>query len=459
MTSVLCEKPAAFIDEAKIEELLEDAKNYQSRRVRAALAKARELKGLDALEIAALMEVDDPVLLEELFAIARWVKQEIYGNRLVLFAPLCISNLCNSECICCPSHTRKTALKRNALMQEEIANEVKALIDQGHKRVLLMAGESSSKEEFNYILRAIDTIYRTKSVRGEIRRVNVNMAPLALEQFKELKAANIGAYQFFQETYHRQTHADLQSGGAKRDFNWRLSAMDRAMAAGIENVGIGVLFGLYDWKFELLALLQHVRHLEEKFGAGPHTITVSRLEPLPGPETACRPPHMLTDADFKKIIAILRLAVPYTGIIMPTPENIETRRATFALGVSQIFPGRRCNRDGYEHSANGRYSLDEIVRDITSLGYTPSLCTACHRLRRTGADFMDFAKRGLIKHHCEANALSSCMEYLLDYATPETRQMGEKLLDHSLKFMEPSIGKIASGLVTRVRANQRDVFV
>ena len=475
MTTTLCEpretreKPATFIDEAEIGEILEESRNYRSRRVRDALAKARELKGLDAREIAALMEVDDPVLLDELFAIARWVKEEIYGNRLVLFAPLYISNLCKNECLYCAFRSKNTELKRKVMTQEEIANEVKILIQQGHKRLLLVAGESYPKEGFNYILRAIDTIYRTKVGRGEIRRANVNIAPPTLDEFKQLKEAKIGTYQCFQETYHRETYAAMHVSGTKRNYDWRINVFDRAMEAGIDDVGIGVLLGLYNWKFEMLAMHQHIRHLEEKFGCGPHTISVPRMEPAVGSAMAFHPPHAVSDLDFKKIVAILRLAVPYTGIIMSTRENADTRRATFALGVSQISAGSRCNPGGYADSANGHdserfqlgdhRSLDEVVRDVASLGYTPSFCTACYRLGRTGADFMDLAKPGLIKEHCSPNALSSCTEYLLDYATPETRQLGEKHVNHDLKFMEPSVGHIARDLVTRVRANQRDVFV
>jgi 2-iminoacetate synthase len=360
-------------------------------------------------------------------------------------------------------------LKRRALTQDEIAAEVKTLIDQGHKRLLLVAGESYPKEGFNYILRAIDTIYRTKSGHGEIRRVNVNIAPLTVEQFGDLKEAGIGTFQLFQETYHRETYAAVHTAGPKRDYDWRVTAFDRAMEAGIDDVGIGVLFGLYNWKFEMLAMHQHIRHLEEKFGVGPHTISVPRIEPAVGSSLAGHPPHAVSDTDFKKIVAILRLAVPYTGIIMSTRENADTRRATFQLGVSQISAGSRCNPGGYTDAANGHdaeqfqlgdhRSLDEVVRDVASLGYTPSFCTACYRLGRTGADFMDLAKPGLIKQHCAPNALSSCTEYLMDYATGETRQIGEKLVNHNLRSMEPWVGNIASGLVTKVRANQRDVYV
>jgi 2-iminoacetate synthase len=469
MTTTLHEKPATFINEAKIAETLAAARRSDAGRVREVLAKARQMDGLNADEVAVLMEIQDATLLEEMFAAARFVKDEIYGNRLVLFAPLYVANLCKNECSYCAFRAGNTELKRRTLTQDEIATDVKILINQGHKRLLLVSGEEYPKEGFNYVLKAIDTIYATKSGRGEIRRVNVNIAPLTVEQFKQLKEAGIGTYQLFQETYHRETYAKVHTAGAKKNYDWRVNVMDRAMEAGIDDVGIGVLFGLYDWKFEMLAMQQHIHHLEEKFGVGPHTISVPRIEPAVGSTLAERPPHAVSDADFKKIVAILRLAVPYTGIIMSTRENADTRRATFQLGVSQISAGSRCNPGGYAELGDGHdaeqfqlgdhRSLDEVVRDVASLGYTPSFCTACYRLGRTGADFMDLAKPGLIKEHCSPNALSSCMEYLMGYASSETKAAGEKLVDHELKTMPGSIGETANELVGRVRKNERDVFV
>jgi len=462
-------KPVTFINEAKIAKTLAAARRSDAGRVREVLSKARQMDGLDADDVAVLMEIQDAMLLEEIFAAARFVKDEIYGNRLVLFAPLYIANLCKNECSYCAFRAGNTELKRRTLTQDEIAAEVKILIDQGQKRLLLVSGEEYPEEGFNYVLKAIDTIYKTKSGRGEIRRVNVNIAPLTVDQFKQLKEAGIGTYQLFQETYHRETYAKTHTAGAKKNFDWRATVMDRAMEAGIDDVGIGVLFGLYDWKFEMLAMQQHIRHLEEKFGVGPHTISVPRIEPAVGSPTASRPPHAVSDADFKKIVAILRLAVPYTGIIMSTRENAGTRRATFQLGVSQISAGSRCNPGGYAELGNGHdaeqfqlgdhRSLDEVVRDVASLGYTPSFCTACYRLGRTGADFMDLAKPGLIKEHCSPNALSSCMEYLMGYASPDTKRAGEKLVNRELATMPGAVGKTANELVSRVRRNERDVFV
>jgi 2-iminoacetate synthase len=470
MNATLCKLAASFIDEARIAETLNAARNPDSVRVREVLSKARLMEGLDAGEVAVLMELEDPALLAEMFAAARQVKNEIYGNRLVLFAPLYISNLCKNECVYCAFRARNKELIRRTLTEEEIANETRTLIDQGHKRLLLVAGESYPTEQgFGYVLKAIETIYATRSGRGEIRRVNVNIAPLTVAGFKQLKAAKIGTYQLFQETYHRGTYEAVHLSGQKRDFDWRVTAFDRAMDAGIDDVGIGVLFGLYDWKFEMLAMQQHIHHLEETFGVGPHTISVPRMEPAVGSKMAYRPPHSVSDADFKKIVAILRLAVPYTGIIMSTRENADTRRATFELGVSQISAGSRCNPGGYAELGDGHNaeqfqlgdhrSLDEVVRDVASLGYTPSFCTACYRLGRTGADFMDLAKPGLIKHHCGPNALSSCTEYLLDYATPETRRIGVKLVEHELRTLENSVQTIAKRLVREVQADKRDVYV
>ncbi len=469
MTLAYSEQPATFIDEARIFNTLRAGRKASPERVREAIAKAKQLHGLSAEDIAAMIEIRDPALLEELFTAARQVKEEIYGNRLVMFAPLYISNLCKNECTYCAFRVGNKELKRRALTQTEIAVETKVLISQGHKRVLMVAGESYVGEGFKYVLDSIATIYATKHEGGEIRRVNVNIAPLSVEQFRELKGANIGTYQLFQETYHRATYAQVHTAGPKKSYDWRTTCFDRAMTAGIDDVGIGVLFGLYDWKFEMLAMHQHIRHLEAAFGVGPHTISVPRLEPACGSTLAGKPPHAVSDADFKKIVAILRLAVPYTGIIMSTRENAETRRATFALGVSQISAGSRCNPGGYAEAGNAQdaeqfqlgdhRSLDEVVRDVSTLGYTPSFCTACYRLGRTGADFMDLAKPGLIKKHCGPNALSSCMEYLMGYASPETQRVGEQLVESQLAALEGAPAKTARNLVERVRRKERDVFV
>jgi 2-iminoacetate synthase len=461
------DKPVPISEEA-IDAVLKQGAVRDASRTREVLAKALELKGLAMDEMASLMAISDPELLAELFATAKRVKEEIYGRRLVLFAPLYVSNLCANECLYCAFRKTNTRVKRRALTQEEVAVEIETLIDQGHKRVLLVAGESYPVEGFSYVLKCVETVYKTKKGNGEIRRVNVNVAPLTVEEFKELKAADIGTYQIFQETYHRETYARVHVSGQKRDYDWRLSSLDRAMEAGIDDVGIGILFGLCDWRFEMMAMMQHVAHLENKFGVGPHTISVPRLEPAWGSDLASQPPFPVSDIDFRKIVAILRLAVPYTGIIMSTRETPHIRRETFALGVSQISAGSRTNPGGYAESAQDDMSqfslgdhrpLDEVIRDVASLGYIPSFCTACYRLGRTGQDFMDLAKPGKIKDHCGVNALASFTEYLEDYGQPETREVGERCIADALAAMDEPRRATAQALIERVRTGTRDVFV
>lgn len=455
------------IDETAISDTLEHASRATSAAVRDVLVKARSLNGLDPLDVATLMTVSEPELLGELFDTAKHVKDTIYGRRLVLFAPLYVSNMCANECTYCAFRARNREVVRRALTQEEIAQEVRVLIDQGHKRVLLVAGESYPHEGFSYVLECIDTIYSVTHGKGEVRRVNANVAPLTLDEFRALKSRKIGTYQLFQETYHRATYQAVHLAGKKKDYDWRVSAMDRAMQAGINDVGIGVLFGLFDWRFEVLALMQHIRHLEQHFGVGPHTISVPRLEPATGSDLAAHPPHAVSDVDFRKIVAILRLAVPYTGIIMSTRESANIRRETFALGVSQISAGSRTNPGGYAEEAREDASqfclgdhrgLDDVVRDVASLGYIPSFCTGCYRLGRTGADFMDLAKPGDIKQHCDPNGLSTFMEYLIDYASEETREVGYRCIEQTLGTMEEWPRHRSVQLMDRVKAGERDVY-
>lgn len=458
------------IDDEAIARSLEIGRTADKEQIRAVLAEARELHGLNSDQVAMLSSITAPELLDELFATARYVKEMIYGKRLVLFAPLYISNLCRNECLYCGFRAGNKLLKRRYLEQEEIGREVKTLVEEGHKRILLVAGESYPAEGFSYVLKAIETIYATRSGTGEIRRVNVNVAPLSVEEFKQLKAAGIGTYQLFQETYHRPTYLKVHVAGKKRDYDWRISGMDRAMEADIDDVGVGVLFGLYDWRYEILALMQHIRHLENRFGCGPHTISVPRLEPASGADLSISPPHPVSDDDFKKLVAIIRLAVPYTGIIMSTRESVEIRRETFSLGVSQISAGSRTDPGGYtreegnpqeasQFSLGDHRSLDEVVADLVELGYIPSFCTACYRLGRTGRDFMDLAKPGEIKQHCDPNGLSTFQEYLDDYASKRTRECGMKLIENMLAAMPAGGRERSEKMLALVRAGQRDVFV
>jgi 2-iminoacetate synthase len=457
-----------FIHEARISEIMEANKRADAFRVREVLAKSRELKGLDTVEVAALTGISDPLLLQELFETANYVKDTIYGKRLVIFAPLYISNLCANECLYCAFRATNKSIVRRALTQEEIAREVENLVGQGHKRILLVAGESYPKEGLDYVLQSIRTVYKVKTEHGEIRRVNVNLAPLETDDFRRLKAEGIGTYQIFQETYHRDTYSRMHTGGKKRNYDYRVTAPHRAMEAGIDDIGIGVLFGLFDYRFELLALMQHIRELEREYGVGPHTISVPRLEPASGSDIASHPPHAVSDIDFRKLVAILRLAIPYTGIIMSTRETAQMRRDTFALGVSQISAGSRTNPGGYSKEAkeeeDGQFSLgdhrslDEVIRDVASMGYIPSFCTACYRLGRTGRDFMDLAKPGDIKLHCDPNALSTFREYLRNFATPETQVTGDKLIAETLSGMSGIARQRAEKLVKRVDEGRDDVY-
>jgi 2-iminoacetate synthase len=461
--------PADFINEQQVWDVLNAHKTADSYKIREILAKAAEMKGLDMEDVAALTNISDPVLLGELFDTANQVKETIYGKRLVLFAPLYISNLCSNECLYCAFRATNKDIVRNALTQEQIAKEVEVLINHGHKRILMVAGESYPNQGFQYILDSIKTIYSVKSEHGEIRRVNVNIAPLSTDDFVELKKANIGTYQIFQETYHRETYKKVHIRGKKRDYNWRVWSLHRSMEAGIDDLGIGVLFGLFDYRFEILAMMQHIRELEKQFGVGPHTISVPRLEPATGSDLATNPPFPVSDIDFRKIVAILRLAVPYTGIIMSTRETAQMRRETFALGVSQISAGSRTNPGGYEHEEDeddpsGQFSLgdhrplDEVIQDVAKMGYIPSFCTACYRLGRTGQDFMDLAKPGDIKLHCAPNGLSSFKEYLQNYATPETTKIGNRLIKETIAGMDGLAKQRAEKLVKRVEAGRDDVY-
>ncbi|MGO8757945.1 MAG: [FeFe] hydrogenase H-cluster radical SAM maturase HydG [Terracidiphilus sp.] len=460
---------ADFIQPEEIEGLLARKARPTPQKVRELLAKARELHGLSMEDVACLTRVENPELVSEIFSTARGIKEEIYGSRLVFFAPLYISNRCSNECTYCAFRATNTALTRRTLTQEEIAEETRILIRQGHKRVLVVAGEATPPQGFKYILDSIATIYDTRVGPGEIRRVNVNLAPQNVERFKLLKEAGIGTFQLFQETYHRPTYAAVHLKGKKRDYDWRTTAFDRAMEAGIDDVGIGVLFGLYDWRFEVLAMMQHIRHLEETFGVGPHTISFPRIEPAVGSDIAEHPPFAMSDADFVKMVAIMRLAVPYTGMIMSTRENADVRRQTFAVGISQISAGSRTDPGGYaegEGDPNGAQfqlgdhrPIEEVVQDVVSLGYTPSFCTACYRLGRTGQDFMDLAKPGEIKYHCHPNALSTFLEYLCDYAGPVAKSAGEKLISIELQHMDGQQIACTLPMLNKVRRGERDVFV
>jgi 2-iminoacetate synthase len=459
---------ATFINEQEIERSLARNQHPEAAQVRELVAKARELNGLSLEDVACLSFVEDREQLQEIFTTAKEIKDVIYGSRLVLFAPLYISNRCSNECTYCAFRATNKELRRRTLTQEEIDEQTRILIRQGHKRVLMVAGEAYP-QGFQYILDSIQTIYDTRIGTGEIRRVNVNLAPQTTERFRQLKEAGIGTFQLFQETYHRPTYSAVHTKGPKRDYDWRATVFDRAMEAGIDDVGMGVLFGLYDWRFEILAMLQHFRHLEKHFGIGPHTISFPRIEPAIGSEVSSRPPHAVNDSDFLKMIAIMRLAVPYTGMIMSTRETADVRRATFGVGISQISAGSRTDPGGYNESQDAfagsqfqlgdHRSVEEVVKDVISLGYMPSFCTACYRTGRTGQDFMDLAKPGEIKYHCQPNAMSTFLEYLYDYAGPQAKAAGEKLISIELANMDNQQTVTTLPMLNQVRRGERDVFI
>jgi 2-iminoacetate synthase len=461
-----------FIDDAKIESILESAKNPDHLQVEDIINKALELKGLTPEETAILLQTEDREQIEKIWAAAKKVKEAIYGNRLVLFAPLYIANYCSNNCLYCGFRRDNKELKRVALNMEQIANEVRVLEREGHKRLLMLCGENPTRSSLDYFIEAIETAYAVKTDKGgEIRRINVEIAPMSVADFKRLKAAKIGTYVLFQETYHHDTYKKMHPTGPKSDFAWRVTAMDRAQQAGINDVGIGALLGLYDYKYEVLGMLFHALHLDSEFGVGPHTISIPRLEPAFNAPAAIKPPRPVLDDEFKKLVAIIRLAVPYTGMILSTRETAEVRQEVFELGISQISAGSRTNPGGYQEDSDENFrsaqfnlgdtrTLDEVIHDITLKGHIPSFCTACYRLGRTGGDFMDLAKPGLIQKFCRTNALMTFKEYLEDYATPATKEAGNQLISQMVN--EPGkeeTNKMLSSRMKRIENGERDLYV
>lgn len=457
-----------IIDEERIHINLEKGQGRPRAEILDTLTKAREAKGLTPEETAGLLQVEDPDLAQQIFATARKVKLKIYGKRLVLFAPLYLSNYCVNNCHYCGFRRDNPLIPRKRLSLEEIRQQVEELERLGHKRLLLECGESSLSD-IDYVEGAIATIYATETGPGEVRRVNVNIAATTVDHYRRLKAARIGTYQLFQETYHRPTYEAMHEG-PKRDYDRQILAQDRAQEAGIDDVGLGVLFGLYDYRFEVLALLYHARHLEERFGVGPHTISVPRFRPAAGVNFDL--PHPVSDDSFKKLIAILRLAVPYTGMIISTRERMEMRAEAFDLGISQTSAGSKTSPGGYgqrekEEGGCARAQFetadhrppDEVVRSICELGYLPSFCTACYRRGRTGKEFMDLAKPGDIQHLCGPNAILTFKEYLLDYASKETRDVGEQALSRHLREIgQPGLRGKTEERLQEMEGGKRDLY-
>jgi 2-iminoacetate synthase len=461
-----------FINDNKIEDILEKAKKPSPERVREIIAKALELKGLTPEEVAVLLQTEDDDFIGAIFQAAHQIKRDIYGNRLVLFAPLYVANYCANNCLYCGFRRDNKELNRVALTMDQIAKEVQVLEREGHKRLLMLCGEHPSRSSLDYFIEAIETAYATKTGKGgEIRRINVEVAPLTVEEFRRLKKTGIGTYLLFQETYHHETYARMHPTGPKRDYVKRLTAMHLAQEAHIDDVGLGALFGLYDYKFDVLGLLFHALQLEKDCGVGPHTISIPRLEPAFNAPAAIKPPHPVSDHDFKKLVAILRMAVPYTGMILTTRETAALRSEVFDYGVSQISAGSRTNPGGYSDATSDRFraaqfnlgdtrTLDEVILDITERGHIPSFCTACYRLGRTGKDFMDLAKPGLIQKFCQSNAVFTFKEYLLDYASPATREAGEKLIEKMLnETFKTKRKKMICDRLQQIEDGARDVYI
>lgn len=458
-----------FINEEKINRILEEAENPSPEEVLKIIEKARLLKGITMEEAAVLLQCEDPSLIEKMFSAARYIKNSIYGNRLVLFAPLYIGNHCLNNCLYCGFRKDNTSLKRKRLNLDEIKQEVIALEEQGHKRLLLVAGEDPESSSIERLEKVISAIYSAKKDKGEIRRLNVNVAPLETEDFKRLHKTGIGTYQLFQETYHFDTYKEMHPEGPKSDFLWHLYAMDRAQEAGIDDVGIGVLFGLYDYKFEVLGLLNHAEHLEEKFGVGPHTISIPRVNPAHNTPLSENVPYPVSDENLRKIVAVLRLAVPYTGMILSTRESKELRNDLFDLGVSQISAGSKTNPGAYTeesrqdaeqfHLHDTRPQI-EVIKDMIKKASFPSFCTACYRTGRTGKDFMDLAKPGEIKNFCLPNCILTFKEYVVDYGDDELKEMSEKVIEEEIaKIPNKNIRKKTRESLERIEAGERDIFI
>ncbi len=448
-TSTVAEE---FINDKKIKETLAFAQAHKDdlELMHTILEKGREYNGLSYAEAATLLECEDPDIIQQIFDLGKEIKEHFYGNRIVMFAPLYLSNYCVNGCVYCPYHGQNKHIPRKKLTQEEIREEVIALQDMGHKRLAIEAGEHPTENPIEYILESIQTIYSIKHKNGAIRRVNVNIAATTVENYKKLKDAGIGTYILFQETYNKEAYEQLHPTGPKSDYAYHTEAMDRAMQAGIDDVGCGVLYGLNNYKYDFVGMLMHAHHLEKTYGCGPHTISVPRVRPADDidPDTF---DNGVPDDIFKRIVAVLRIAVPYTGMIMSTRESAKTRRECLEIGITQISGGSRTSVGGYveELDEEGRFdaeetaqfdvedrrTLGEVVDWLIDLGYVPSFCTACYREGRTGDRFMSLLKSGQIANCCQPNAMLTLKEFLMDYASEETKAKGDALINEKLSLI------------------------
>jgi 2-iminoacetate synthase len=462
----VCEK-ADFIRDEKIWGLLEAGTQQSEQEIERIIEKARQAKGLEPLEVAALLQNRYPELEERMFKAAKEIKDRIYGTRLVMFAPLYVSDYCVNSCYYC-GYKCANKFNRKRLTDDEIRREVRIIEELGHKRIAMEAGEDDKNCPIDYILHAMEVVYATKYKNGSIRRINVNVAATTVENYEKLKKAGIGTYILFQESYHRETYKKMHPAGPKSNYDYHTMAMDRAMAGGIDDVGLGVLFGLFDYKYEVMGMLLHSIHLEEACGVGPHTLSVPRLRPAKE-VSLDNYPYLVSDEDFKRIVAILRLAVPYTGIILSTREEASFREEVVKLGVSQVSAGSCTGVGGYAENDEGgnpaqfevadNRSPKEIIRSLCAQGYIPSYCTACYRAGRTGDRFMEFAKSGKIHNLCYPNAMMTFKEYLEDYADEELKLEGNRVIERNMdNIPDEKMREKTRERLRRIENGERDLF-
>ncbi|WP_291636004.1 [FeFe] hydrogenase H-cluster radical SAM maturase HydG [Clostridium sp.] len=458
-----------FIDDGEILSTIAYAEENKRNRelIDSLIERAKDCKGLTHREAAVLLECDLEDEKEKMFKLAKEIKHKLYGNRIVIFAPLYLSNYCINGCVYCPYHLKNKTIHRKKLTQEEIVQEVIALQDMGHKRLALESGEDPANNPIEYILESIKTIYSIKHKNGDIRRVNVNIAATTVEEYKMLKEAGIGTYILFQETYNKNSYEELHPTGPKHNYAYHTEAMDRAMEGGIDDVGIGVLFGLNMYRYDFAGLLMHAEHLEAAMGVGPHTISVPRICPADDidPNTFS---NAISDEMFEKIVAIIRIAVPYTGMIVSTRESQKTREKVLELGISQVSGGSCTSVGGYAHAeteednskqfeVTDTRKLDEIVNWLLEMGFIPSFCTACYREGRTGDRFMKLVKSGQITNCCQPNALMTLKEYLEDYASPDTKKKGEIVIQNEIpNIKDEKVRAIAIEYLNELKDGKRD---
>ncbi|MBI4976144.1 MAG: [FeFe] hydrogenase H-cluster radical SAM maturase HydG [Spirochaetes bacterium] len=463
---------ADFINDEYIERLVAAPGVIDRTKIDGLIAKSRALKGLSPEETAYLLTIDDESVWKDIYSAAMDIKQKVYGNRIVLFAPLYLSSECVNNCTYCGFRSGNEQIARRCLSMDEIEREIRALTRGGHKRIIAVYGEHPSSDA-NYIVDSVWRMYQTKNGPDDIRRVNVNAAPMFVDEYAMIKSADIGTYQVFQETYHKATYRKLHPANTiKGDYYWRLFALHRAQEAGISDVAIGALIGLYDWRFEAVALVSHARDLEREFGVGSHTISFPRMEPAHNTPFVRQSGYAVSDDDMRKLIAVLRMAVPYTGLILTARENGELRRELIKLGVTQTDAGSNISIGGYgDHAAeidkqqfelSDTRSLDDYISELIDDGYLPSFCTADYRCGRTGCEFMEYAKKGTIKNFCIPNAILTFQEYLLDYASPAVKNKGDELIlsyvkDVKEQYSEGMANKTQAALAS-IRNGKRDLY-